>query len=165
MSVDGTRYDPIMPDIYQRGPRAALHEFWQPNGRVGWCSMRDGVFDADMSQPPNHRDRVHIWKRGMTHAHCNADSTLFCGDTNPYQWNPDVPCGVYFFNRTTGRDVAIATGLPYPSVIPWCEKRKYHFDPHPMFSADGRHVIYTTTVNHRLDIAFAPVNELVEATQ
>lgn len=165
MSVDGTRYDPIMPDIYQRGPLAAVHEFWQPNGRVGWCSMREGVFDADIHEPPNRRERVRIWSRGMTHAHGNSDSTLFCGDTNPYSWRPDTPCGVYFYNRTTGRDVAIAAGLPYPAAIPLCERRKYHFDPHPFFSSDGRHVIYTTTVSGRLDIAYAPIADLRKATE
>jgi hypothetical protein len=71
---------------------------------------------------------------------------------------------VYFFNRTTGRDAAIAAGLPYPAVIPAAEKRKYHFDPHPFFSADGQYVVYTTTVFDRLDIAFAPVAALVAAT-
>lgn len=165
MSTDGTRYDPIMPDIYQRGPRAAVHEFWQPDGTVGWCSMSDGVFEADIRRPVTRRERTHIWGRGMTHAHVNADKTLYCGDIHPYEWNPDVPCGVYFLNRSTGKEVAIATGLPYPRSIPLREKRAYHFDPHPFFSADGRHVVYTTTVFDRLDVAMAPVEQLLEATR
>jgi hypothetical protein len=164
MNVEGTRYDALMPDIYHHGPHMALHEFWQTGGWVGWCNFTDGVFEADMHEAPTERERLHVWGRGMTHAHCNRERTFYCGDTNPYSWTPDVPCGVYFFNRKTGRDVAIGTALPYPSVIPLCEKRKYHFDPHPFFSADGRRVVYTTTVFDRLDIAFAPVDELVAAT-
>jgi hypothetical protein len=89
---------------------------------------------------------------------------LFCADTNPYEWSPKVPCSVYDYNGRTGREVAIATGLPYPAIIPWIEKRKYHFDPHPFFSADGRHMIYTTTVHNRLDVAFTPVTDLMAAT-
>jgi hypothetical protein len=64
----------------------------------------------------------------------------------------------------TGREVAIATGLPYPIRIPFVEKRRYHFDPHPFFSADGRYVIYTTTVQNRLDVAFTKVADLLEVT-
>ena len=164
MSTDGARYEAIMPDIYSRGPRAALHEFWTPDGMVGWCSRRDGVFETDVHLPPSERRRVRVWGRGMTHAHCNGDRTLYCGDTNPYEWSPDVPCGVWFFNRTTGAEVAIATGLPYPESIPFREKRAYHFDPHPSFTADGRHVVYTTTVFGRLDVAMTPVEHLLEIT-
>jgi hypothetical protein len=164
MNVDNTRYDALMPDIYHHGPRMALHEFWQADGWVGWCNFTDGVFEANMHEPPTERTRIHVWPRGCVHAHGDRTRRYYCCDTNPYAWSPDVPCGVYFLNRETGRDVAIAAALPYPTVIPLCEKRKYHFDPHPSFTADGAHIMYTTTVFGRLDIAFVSIDALVRAT-
>lgn len=154
MDIDQTRFEPVQHDLWFNHNCMSCHEWWAPDGNVLWCDYDEGVYYADLET----RERTLIWPHGMIHADCNSDATLFCGDMNPYKWTREKPCGVFFYDRTNQREVAIASGLPEPP-LPRVDRRAYHLDPHPHFSPDDKAVMYTTSALGKVDVAVTPVQQ------
>src|SRR5207237_3451011 len=96
--------------------------------------------------------------RPLCHAQCDATRRYWCADQTPYKWN-ERPCEVLFFDRTLGKEVAIASALPAPPH----PRGLFHIDPHPQFSPKATYVCYTTTVLGKVDVALAPVAPLRDA--
>lgn len=153
MDTKLSRYEPVQADLWFNRNSKSCHEWWGPDGRIFWVDYDDGLYECTLAD----RKRTLFWKHVLLcHAHCDKTLRYYCGDVNPYTWTPEKPCRVFFFDRQTGREIAIASALPVPTMPPrdW---RAYHTDPHPHFSPDGRYVIYTTTARGALDVAVAPV--------
>ncbi len=158
MDTDGTRYEPIQPDLWFGRNCMSCHEWWTPDGCIDWCDYQDGIYEVDMTLDWTQRRRKLIWPRPMWHGQADATKRFYCGDQNPYKWDP---CSVWLFDRSTGKDVAIASDLPRPPLNPG-DWRAYHADPHPHFSEDGQYVIYTTTALGTLSAAVTPVSSAWE---
>ncbi|MCC5830068.1 MAG: hypothetical protein JJU36_11535 [Phycisphaeraceae bacterium] len=160
MDRGGTRFEPVQSDLWFNHNCESCHEWWTPDGMVNWCDYRDGVYEVDVTRPVGDRPRSLIWPRPLIHAHCCARRRLYVGDYHPYRWSEDRPCAVWFFDRKTGRELAIASAMPMPPIEPR-ELRAFHLDPHPQISPDGAHAIYTTSVRGAVDVAITPLAPLI----
>jgi len=156
MDTDKTICYPIAPrEWYGHGKDSPkpCHEWWSKDGKLCWTDYDKGVFQYDVKT----EEVEHIWKRSLCHSHCDSTRRLWCADQSPYTWK-DIPCQVLFYDAKTGKETAIASGLPLP---PW-PRNAYHIDPHPQFSPLDRYVVYTTTVTVGVTVALCPVSELVK---
>ncbi len=151
------RYEPVQPDRWFGHNSMSCHEWWTADGKIDWCDYHEGVYEVD----PDDGRRALVWPRRLVHGQCDPSGRFYCGDQNPYDWSDEKPCGVWFFDRRSGREIAIASRLPEPPV-PVADRRGYHLDPHPHFSADARWVVYTTTARGTVDVAVAPVDPILE---
>ena len=152
-----TRYEPLFGDLWFNHNCMSCHEWWSADGLVCWCDYNDGIYECDLAD----RKRVLVWPRPLWHGQCDPARRFYCGDQNPYEPTADNPCRVFFFDRRSGRDVAIASNVGFPP-LPRQDWRSYHLDPHPHFSADGRQVVYTTMVRGVPDVAIAPVEGILD---
>ncbi len=158
MDTKLTRYEPVDPTLWFGRNSMGCHEWWTPEGRVNWCDYNDGIYEIDLGT----RQKQIVWPRKLVHGMVDCTGRYYVGDENPYNFSADKPCGVWFFDRGTGREIAIAAPLP-PHNIPWRDFRAYHIDPHPHFSGDGRWVIYTTTTDEGgVTVALVSVEEVLE---
>lgn len=149
MDIRGRRYEPLRPKEWYNHDAYPSHEWWSETGKICWVDYAAGAYECDIATG----EAVNVWPRPLCHAHCNADSSLWCADQSPYTWD-QRPCDVLLMDRTSGRELRIAS-LPKPTV----PRDPYHPDPHPQFSPQGTWVVYTTTVRQTLDIALCPVAE------
>jgi len=150
MTLDGEQFEPAEPTAFHAPSRKGdevSHEWWGGDGRLCWIRYQSGAFEMD----PMTRDIRHVWKRPLCHAHCNTSGTLWVADESPYRW-PE-PCQVLFFDRETGRESVIVSGMPAPE---W-GRHPWHADPHPRFVLSDQWIVYTTTVRGRVDAAICPV--------
>lgn len=152
MDTKGTRFEPLRPTDWFGHGTLACHEWWDKQGRVCWVDYEKGVFRVDLAT----RELESIWPRQICHAHCDATGRFWCGDESPYKW-AEKPCQVLFYDAATGRETAIASGLPQPCM----PRSSLHLDPHPHFSPQGTFVAYMTTVHGRIDVALTPVEPLL----
>lgn len=153
MTVDQTLYQPLQPRQWRGHGHDPCHEWWDAQGRVCWVDYTQGVYRCP---PQCDAEPELIWPRPLCHAHCDAAGRFWCADQSPYTWDK-TPCQVLFFDHQTGRETAIASGLPQPAV----DRGMYHIDPHPQFSPQGDFIVYTTTVRGMVDVALTPVEPLV----
>ena len=123
---------------------AACHEWWAPDGAVQYCNYDCGI--VEQSDPFDARSKKLIWDRPSTHGMCSPCGRFLVCDVNPYQWNDRKPCQVWFRDRETGKEIPIVSRMP-PHNIAWGDVRRYHIDPHPHFSADGRYIIFTSSLS------------------
>lgn len=156
MDTKGTRFEPLLPDAWVQHNSYICHDFWSQQGKLCWIDYNTGAFECDLAS----REVVHVWKTPLCHAHCNADGSLWCADQTPYRWDTE-PCQVKFFNRQTGMEVNIFSALPKPPV----DRRKYHLDPHPSFSPNGRWITSFTTVRGQGDVAVTETEPLKKETE
>jgi hypothetical protein len=162
MDRQQTRYEPVCADLWFNHNCMSCHEWWSADGMVCWVDYRDGVYECDLRD----RRRTLVWPHvDLCHAQCDRAKRVYCADENPYHRSPRVPCRLLLFDRTTGREVVVASDMPGLPALPQEEWRSYHFDPHPHFSPDGRLVVYTTTVNGVLDVAVTPVEQAVARSE
>ena len=132
------------------------HHFWSADGQYVWyVHYETGIERVRLGST----ERELMWPHAtVSHAHANATGNLLVLDSLP----PDRPEDrrVTFVNLETGRAIDIVSQLPdVPS-----DWRRYHIHPHPQFCDDDRYICYTTTVNGRTDVAFVPVDGLVQRT-
>lgn len=149
MTIDGQRFEPAAPYSYcspERMGHNASHEWWADDGTLCWIVYLDGAYEMDVST----REISHVWKRPICHAHCSPDRRFWVGDQSPYQW--PKPCQVLFYDRQTGEEKQIVSGMQAPNV----PRHLYHIDPHPRFIAGGEWIVYTTTVRGRVELALTP---------
>lgn len=144
---DGTHYRCLTPDMPCRPYHGPCHEWWLADGRVGFVDYDTGVWAVDL----NAR-REHIWKQPLCHAHSDCTGRWFCADQSPYFWNT-IGCSVWRLDRATDQVTPIDTALPVPTV----SRSRYHIDPHPQCSPDGRYIVYTTTRLGTVTVAISPL--------
>ena len=164
MDTKQTRYEPVLPDLWYGHNCMSCHEWWARDGVICWCEYEEGVYEVDLAD----RQKRLVWAHPAFHADCDAKRELFVLDENPYARNERKTCKVFFFDRRSGKEVAIASDLPYPTPRPVMQSqdwRTYHLDPHPQFSPDDRQIVYCTTCNDTVDLAIAPVEGLLAATR
>jgi len=157
MDTGLTQYEPVDPGLWFGRNSLNCHEWWTRSGKIQWCDYQQGIFEMDLAT----REKAVIWPHPLVHGQCDPAERYLCGDQNPYNWNDRLPCSVWFFDRRTGREIAIVSRMP-DQPIPWRDFRAYHIDPHPHFSSDGEWVIYTTTAFGKVTVALAPVAPLRE---
>ncbi len=157
MDVRGTRFEPVQSDLWFSHNAMGCHEWWTPDGRLQWCDYADGIYEVDA---PGGERRL-VWSRPLVHGQTDPTGRYLCGDANPYHWNAARPCSVWVFDRETGREAAVASNLPEPPLPPR-ERRRYHPDPHPHFSADGAYLVHTTTALGPLSVALVPMAPIRE---
>jgi len=152
MRRDGTEWQPLHP--VQREGHLISHEWWADDGTQCWVHYQNGAFEMD----PSTRKVTHVWKRPVCHAHCDPSRRYWVADQTPYAWH-EGPCEVRFFDRQSGREIAIASALPKPTM----DRRGYHIDPHPRFIDQGRTDCYTSTVRGVPDVAIVPTADILAA--
>jgi len=157
MNTTLDRYEPVDPTLWFGRNSRTCHEWWTRDGRVQYCDYDRGIVEHD----PVTRESELIWPRPAIHGMCNATGRFLVSDEGCYNWNDRVPCRVWFFDRDSRSEIAIVSRMPPPGV-PWRDFRTYHIDPHPHFSADGRYVIYTTSVGGAPSVAVCPVASLLD---
>lgn len=139
-------------------PRAMHgHEWWAGDGvGIYYVHYGQGVERVSL----DNRTPVMIWPlKTISHAHATAKGDYLVGDNQPQQDLTDSR--VVFFNPKSGREINIVSDLPrVPAAL-----KSYHLDPHPQFCLGDRMICYTTTILGRMDVAFTPVEALIQATQ
>ena len=153
MDIDKTLCYPIMPKEWVGHGSDACHEWWSRDGRMCWTDYQKGVFRFNIKT----EEKEHVWKRPLCHTHCDSTGRYFCADQSPYTWHI-TPCQVLFYDSKTGKETAIASGLPKPT---W-GRMEYHTDPHPQFSPTDEYIVYTTTVAEDITLAICPVAQLLD---
>lgn len=152
MDVDQTIFEPLRPQDWYRHGSAASHEWWSKDGLICWVDYEEGAFECSLEDRVAHK----VWQGPLCHAHCDSTRRYWCADESPYKWD-SKPCQVLFYDRESGKQVAIVSAMPKPPY----PRSSYHLDPHPQFSPDGEWVVYTTTVRGMVDVALTPVEAIL----
>lgn len=151
------RYEPLDPNLWFGQNSHCCHEWWTPSGKVQWCDYQEGIWEMDLET----REKQLLWNHPLVHGQSDAAERYLVGDQNPYNWNDQKPCSVWFFDRASQREIPIVSHMP-PHPLPWRDFRTYHIDPHPNFSDDGQWVIYTTTAFGSVTLALCSVADLLK---
>ena len=153
MDTKKTRFEPLLPNAwYTRGGVEYCHDFFSEDGQVCFVDYKTGAFECNVDT----RELNHVWKRPLCHCH-TIDRMLWVGDNTPYAW-AQRPCETMFFDRETGKEIAIFSELPFPEF-----GRFMHCDPHPSFTKDMKYVISTVTLlDGKVDVAITPVEPLLK---
>jgi len=155
LNTAGTQFETLTPDCIGSHLKGDCHEWWSPDGKVCWVNYEQGVYEMDLT----NRTKTLVWGRPLCHAQCDHQRELWVADDSPYFWKTR-PCAVRFYQRSSKREIDIASGMPEPTV----QRSWYHIDPHPQFSPKDDAVIYTTTVNQgRTQLAICPVENILKA--
>ena len=155
MDTKQTIFRPITPHIWYNHTGYPSHEWWAQDGTICWVDYEKGVYELSMDDFVAH----NIWQRSLCHAHCDSTRTYFCADQSPYTWTKE-PCKILFFNRKTGENIEVASGMPFYNF----ERGWYHTDPHPQFTPDDKAILYTTshTNSAKCTIAICPTDQLIK---
>ena len=149
----------------------ATHEWWAADGKsIYYCSKNHIVRDRLGSHEPEAVCHIPIeGGNGTWHAHCTRDEQYFIVDgSRPsmgLSWWRGCESTVRFWNDRTKKLCELVHSNPV--VENWTPDNPcpYHIDPHPRFVWDDQWVSFTTTVSGRVDIALAPVDQLLDATR
>ena len=162
---DGTR---TMMKPYHNG---ATHEWWAADGKsFFFCSSHSIVRDWLDSGEQELICHIPIeGGNGTWHGYATKDQKYFIIDgSNPcmgLDWWRGCESFVRFYNAETGKIVYLVTRNPVVNGwTPDCPSI-YHIDPHPRFVLNDTMVTFTTTTQGRVDLAIAPVDQLIEATK
>ena len=155
MDIGGTRMEVVEPQNWFRHGSLICHDFWSRDGYLCWPDLIDSVYEYNVYT----KKRTLVWSREICHCH-TLDRKLWVGDASPYRWSAETPCRTIFFDRESGKEIDIFSGLPLPKYRTGGE---YHLDPHPQFTLDGQYILSMTTVNNgEIDLAITPVAPLLE---
>ncbi|CAM3172723.1 hypothetical protein [Rariglobus hedericola] len=131
------------------------HEWWSADGQfINYLHYGHGVKRVCLAT----REETLIWAGHLSHAHSDRTGRYLVADRMDTPGNPD--CHVLFRDTVTGKCVEIVNRGPLASHLTRCT----HLHPHPQFCLDDRYICYTTTVHDRVDIALAPVADLIALT-
>lgn len=134
------------------------HEWWDADGEHVWfLDYTEGPRQGTKKINLRTGKVETVWPHGHSHSHADRTGRLLVGDI--VSWPTDA-WQVAFFNSVTQREVALVSQLP-----PCAMRGRYHIHPHPQFCCGDRYVCYTTNVLGGVDVALAPVAELVARTQ
>jgi hypothetical protein len=133
------------------------HEWWGRDGRHIWyIHYGKGVERLALGATTPEL----VWPHDtLSHAHSDFDERSLVADVIP----PDDPANrrVLFRNLATERTVEIVSHFPDVTGL----FSRYHVHPHPQFCLHDQLICYTTTVLGKIDVAFARVNDLMQATE
>jgi hypothetical protein len=161
MNTAQTRFEPVFGDLWFKHNCMSCHEWWAADGTFCWCDYNEGVYETDVARAD--RKKTLVWPRPMCHAQCDRTKRYYVGDQNPYDRTDKSPCRVFFFDRATGRDIAVVSRMGQPDFgAARGDWRSYHLDPHAHFSPDGSAFVYTTTVRGTVDVAVTPVADMLQ---
>lgn len=149
----------------------ATHEWWAADGQsIYYCSKNHIVHDRLGSHEPEAVCYIPIeGGNGTWHAHCTRDERYFIVDGSRQSmglsWWRGCASTVRFWNNDTKKLCELVHR--HPVVENWTPEDPcpYHIDPHPRFVWGDEWVSFTTTVAGRVDIALAPVQQLIDATR
>jgi hypothetical protein len=142
-----------------REPCAPTHEWWDPDGEHIWCTYRNETWRVRLSDGEIERISFphHSW-----HSHSSQDGRLVIGDSvNAFPFQRGGSSAVYFLNRDSGQEIKLVDNPPQDNYA----GRNYHIDPHPRFCCGDRYVVFTTTIRGEVDVAIAPVDQLLKRTE
>lgn len=147
----GEKPYPILPT-----PIWVTHEWWDPDGRHVWCVWGNETWKVDILTQAVEKIPFphHCW-----HSHSSRSGAYIIGDSNNGFYR-GCPSSVHFLNRGTGKLVKLVENPERPDPI----GRSYHIDPHPRFCCNDQYVVFTTTVRGEIDVAVAPVQDLINRT-
>jgi len=162
---DGTKERPTPLNNY------ATHEWWAPDGKsIYYCSQQNIAQNVLDGSAPTSVCLIPVENgNGTWHAHCTKDQKYFTVDgSHPYgdlTWWRGCPSLVRFWNNETKKIIDVVSYNPV--VEGWTPYRPsiYHIDPHPRFVKNDEWIVFTTTVNGRVDVGVAPVQQLIEMTK
>ncbi len=141
----------------------ATHEFWSADGKkIYYADPWHGINRINLET--GEHEQIHPCR--SWHAFASRDESYLLYDhklTSEEDFYRGGPAAVNFFNRKTGKDIAIASALP--PIGSREEPFNYHPDPHPRFVGDEKYVLYTTTERGTMDIALVSVAHLIEMTK
>jgi hypothetical protein len=148
----------------------ATHEWWAASGEaIYYCSQGHIARDRLGALEPESVCYIPIeGGNGTWHAHCTRDERYFIVDGSLKSmglgWWRGCVSVVRFYNDQTKKLCDLLTYNPI--VDGWTPENPcpYHIDPHPRFVWDDQWVTFTTTVAGRVDVAMAPVQQLIDAT-
>ena len=149
----------------------------------GWCEDGDHVYFVSGGRLDNGTYTGGFWIRNVrtdelevgytpraTHCNPTADRIYVTFDDDrpfsPYTegYYRGSPWRVWFYNRLTGKYIAIYSGLP-PITTPE-EPSQLHPDPHPHFVANGKYIVCTAAGDDgNLHFSITPVDQLIALTQ
>ena len=149
----------------------ATHEWWAADGKsIYYCSNGHIARDRLGSREPESVCHLPIeGGNGVWHAHCTKDERYFILDGSlpsmGLSWWRGCVSTVRFWNDRTQKLCGLVSRNPI--VEGWTPEDPcpYHIDPHPRFVWDDQWVSFTATTAGRVDIALAPVDQLIEATR
>jgi hypothetical protein len=142
----------VAPDV--RGMHC--HHFWGADGKHLWyVDFHTGIERVRLGTSKPELMWPH---ETVSHAHAAESEDYLVLDALPPD-QPEVRL-VSFVNLKTKRSVDIVSFMPeLPKMA-----RRFHIHPHPQFCLRDRYICYTTTVRDKVDVAFARVDELIQAT-
>ena len=149
----------------------ATHEWWAADGRsIYYCSKNHIVRDRLGSHEAECVCHIPIeGGNGTWHAHCTRDEQYFVVDGSlpsmGLSWWRGCASTVRFWNDRTHRLCTLVSRNPVAENWTPQDPCPYHIDPHPRFVWDDEWICFTTTVAGRVDIALAPVDQLIAATE
>lgn len=148
------RGEPIEPLLKEPVSHSG-HEWWSADGQhIYYLHYGVGVRKVSLAT----REEILVWPGHLSHAHCDRTGRYFVADRMDEPGNPD--CHVLFHDTVTGKSVDIVNRGPLAAHLTRCT----HLHPHPQFCLNDRYVCYTTTVHDRVDVALAPVADLIALT-
>mgnify|MGYP002798684815 FL=1 len=162
---DGTRR--MLPP-YRNG---ATHEWWAPDGKsVFYCNMHVIARNRLDGNEPELVCEVPIeGGAGVWHAHCTQDEKYFILDGSwPYgdlSWWRGCESMVRFYNAETGKIVPLITRNPIVNGYSPENQCTYHIDCHPRFVLNDTMVTFTTTMQGRVDVGVAEIQQLIDASR
>jgi hypothetical protein len=131
------------------------HEWWDASGAFVWY-LHYGVGVKKVSLAT--REETLVWPGDLSHAHSSACGRYLVADRMASPGDPD--CHVIFFDTVTGKSVEIVNRGPLAPHLTQC----VHLHPHPRFCLHDRYICHTTTILDRVDVALAPVADLIART-
>ncbi|MFH1496466.1 MAG: hypothetical protein ABII82_01455 [Verrucomicrobiota bacterium] len=148
------RGEPAAPLLKQPDSHSG-HEWWDASGEFIWY-LHYGVGVKKVCLAT--RDETLVWPGPLSHAHSSRCGRYLVADRMDDPGNPD--CHVLFRDTVTGKTVEIVNRGPLAPHLTQC----VHLHPHPQFCLHDRYICYTTTVHDRVDVALAPVADLIART-
>ncbi len=101
---------PLFEETSGKNVARHSHEWWAKDGQGVWFVDYDrGTEYVDLRTG----QYSNVWPDGACHPHASADNQLLVGDIGTYERRVK-PLRVAFFNRATGRELAIVSAMPEP---------------------------------------------------
>ncbi len=149
----------------------ATHECWDADGRsFYYCSKHHIVRQYLDGSEPQVVCHIPIeGGNGTWHAHASKDRRYYAVDGSRLSmglsWWRGCESTVRFYNAETGRLAELIHSNPI--VNGWTPENQsiYHIDPHPRFELNDTLIAFTVTTQGRVDLALAPVDQLIRATE
>ncbi len=128
------------------------HEWWDSDGRHIWyVHYGRGTEKADIVT----RERVLVWPSDtVSHSHADACGKYLVSDLSAYSGSKGAK--VVFIDVAARKESCIVSSMPCLE-----QYARYHVHPHPQFCLHDRYICYTSTALGCVDIALAPVDELI----